>query len=161
MRRLAIPADQQRVYDIYMHPDVVPYLGFDPMPREAFGKVFEPLFESGSFYVFEEHGQLQGFYKVQRHLGRAAHVAYLGTLAVAPQAKGSGLARRMMQDALDRLAASGIRRVELSVEADNLRAIAFYQRFGFVHEGTQRAAYKRAGEDGYVDELMYGLLLEA
>ena len=39
--------------------------------------------------------------------------------------------------------------------------IAFYQRFGFVHEGTQRAAYKRAGEDGYVDELMYGLLLEA
>ena len=71
MRRLAIPADQQRVYDIYMHPDVVPYLGFDPMPREAFGKVFEPLFESGSFYVFEEHGQLQGFYKVQRHLGRA------------------------------------------------------------------------------------------
>ena len=25
MRRLAIPADQQRVYDIYMHPDVVPY----------------------------------------------------------------------------------------------------------------------------------------
>ncbi|NIU60560.1 MAG: GNAT family N-acetyltransferase, partial [Pseudomonas stutzeri] len=50
MRRLAIPADQQRVYDIYMHPDVVPYLGFDPMPREAFGKVFEPLFESGSFY---------------------------------------------------------------------------------------------------------------
>ena len=91
MRRLAIPADQQRVYDIYMHPDVVPYLGFDPMPREAFGKVFEPLFESGSFYVFEEHGQVQGFYKVQRHLGRAAHVAYLGTLAVAPQAKGSGL----------------------------------------------------------------------
>ena len=61
----------------------------------------------------------------------------------------------------DRLAASGIRRVELSVEADNPRAIAFYQRFGFVHEGTQRAAYKRAGEDGYVDELMYGLLLEA
>ena len=101
--------------------------------REAFGKVFEPLF-NGSFYVFEEHGQLQGFYKVQRHIGRAAHVAYLGTLAVAPQAKGSGLARRMMQDALDRLAASGIRRVELSVEADNPRAIAFYQRFGFVHE---------------------------
>jgi len=124
MRRLAIPADQQRVYDIYMHPDVVPYLGFDPMPREAFGKVFEPLFESGSFYVFDEHGQVQGFYKVQRHLGRAAHVAYLGTLAVSPQAKGSGLARRMMQDALDRLAASGIRRVELSVEADNPRAIA-------------------------------------
>ncbi|MCQ4263518.1 GNAT family N-acetyltransferase [Stutzerimonas stutzeri] len=159
MRRLAIPADQQRVYDIYMHPDVVPYLGYDPMPREAFGKVFEPLFESASFYVFEEHGVVQGFYKVQRHLGRAAHVAYLGTLAVAPEVKGSGLARRMMQEAIDKLAASGIRRVELTVEADNPRAIAFYERFGFAYEGTQRAAYKRSSDEGFVDELMYGLLL--
>ncbi|MCQ2036679.1 GNAT family N-acetyltransferase, partial [Stutzerimonas kunmingensis] len=99
MRRLATPADEQRVYDIYMHPDVVPYLGFDPMPREHFGKVFEPLFESASFYVFEDDGMVQGFYKVQRHLGRAAHVAYLGTLAVAPEVRGSGLAQRMMQEA--------------------------------------------------------------
>ena len=134
MRRLATPADEQRVYDIYMHPDVVRYLGFDPMPREH-------------------------FYKVQRHLGRAAHVAYLGILAVAPEVRGSGLAQRMMQEALDKLAASGIRRVELTVEADNPRAIAFYELFGFVHEGTQRAAYKRSSDDGFVDELMYGLLL--
>ncbi|AWM61176.1 GNAT family N-acetyltransferase [Stutzerimonas stutzeri] len=159
MRRLAIPADQQRVYDIYMHPEVVPYLGFDPMPRAAFGKVFEPLFESGSFYVYEHAGVVQGFYKVQRHVGRAAHVACLGTLAVAPEVKGSGLARQMMQEVLDKLAASGIRRVELTVEADNPRAIAFYEHFGFVHEGTQRAAYKRARDEGFVDELMYGLLL--
>jgi len=159
MRRLATPADQQRVYDIYMHPDVERYLGFDPMPREHFGKVFEPLFESAGFYVFEDDGVVQGFYKVQRHLGRAAHVAYLGTLAVAPEVRGSGLARRMMQEALAKLAASGIRRVELTVEADNPRAIAFYERFGFAHEGTQRAAYKRSSDEGFVDELMYGLLL--
>ena len=37
--------------------------------------------------------------------------------------------------------------------------VAFYERFGFVHEGTQRAAYKRSSDDGFVDELMYGLLL--
>jgi len=159
MRRLATPADEQRVYDIYMHPDVERYLGFDPMPREHFGKVFEPLFESAGFYVFEDDGVVQGFYKVQRHLGRAIHVAYLGTLAVAPEVRGSGLAQRMMQEAIDKLAASGIRRVELTVEADNPRAIAFYERFGFVHEGTQRAAYKRSSDDGFVDELMYGLLL--
>ena len=55
---------------------------------------FEPLFESAGFYVFEDDGVVQGFYKVQRHLGRAAHVAYLGTLAVAPEVRGSGLARR-------------------------------------------------------------------
>lgn len=159
MRRLVIPGDFDRVYDIYMHDTVVPFLGFDPMPRSAFGKVFDPLFESASFYVFEVEGIVQGFYQVRRHLGRAAHVAYLGTLAVAPEMMGTGLAKVMMEDALTRLRRAGIRRVELTVEADNGRAIAFYERVGFVHEGTQRAAYKRVSDEGYVDELMYGLLL--
>lgn len=159
MRRLATPADFDRVYDIYMHDEVVPYLGFDPMPREHFSKVFTPLFESGCFYVYEVEGQVQGFYKVQRHLGRAAHVAYLGTLAVAPEAKGQGVARHMMSEAIDKLRHAGIRRVELTVEADNPRAIAFYERFGFSYEGRQRAGYKRASDEAYVDELMYGLLL--
>ncbi|WP_413043287.1 N-acetyltransferase family protein [Pseudomonas sp. YJ42] len=161
MRRLAIPTDFDRVYDIYMHEAVVPFLGFDPMPREDFGKVFEPLFESGCFYVYEAVGQVQGFYKAQRHVGRAAHVAYLGTLAVAPEAQGSGIAGAMMGDALAHLRKAGITRVELTVEADNPRAIAFYERIGFVLEGVQRAAYKRACDDRYVDELMYGLLLNA
>lgn len=159
MRRLVTPADFDRVYDIYMHDEVVPYLGFDRMPREAFGRVFDPLFDSGCFYVYELEHRVQGFYKAQRHIGRAAHVAYIGTLAVAPEVKGRGVARAMFEDAIARLRRAGIRRVELTVEADNLRAIAFYQRFGFSHEGTQRAAYKRADDDGYVDELMYGLLL--
>ncbi len=161
MRRLVIPTDFDRVYDIYMDEAVVPFLGFDPMPREGFSKVFDPLFESGCFYVFEIEGRVQGFYQVQRHLGRAAHVAYLGTLAVAPEAQGNGIAGAMMTDALARLRNAGISRVELTVEADNPRAIAFYERFGFVHEGTQRAAYKRAADEDYVDELMYGLLLNA
>jgi len=159
MRRLATPADLDRVYDIYMHEEVVPYLGFDPMPRADFGKVFDPLFESGCFYVYEVEGRVQGFYKAQRHLGRAAHVAYLGTLAVAPEVKGSGIARAMMDDALSRLREAGVIRVELTVEADNPRAIAFYERFGFIREGVQRAAYKRASDERYVDEWMYGLLL--
>ena len=159
MRRLVNPADFNRIFDIYMHEAVVPYLGFDPMPREAFGKVFDPLFESACFYVYEVEGEVMGFYKAQRHSGRAAHVAYLGTLAVAPEAQGRGIAGMMLQDALTRLRSAGVTRVELTVEADNPRAIAFYQRLGFVHEGTQRAAYKRACDEGYVDELMYGLLL--
>jgi RimJ/RimL family protein N-acetyltransferase len=158
MRRLVAPADLNRVYDIYMDETVVPFLGFDPMPREAFGKVFDPLFESGCFYVYEVDGEVMGFYKAQRHVGRTAHVAYLGTLAVAPEAQGRGVAVEMMRDAISRLWRAGITRVELTVEADNHRAIAFYERLGFVHEGTQRAAYKRASVTGYVDELMYGLL---
>ncbi|WP_417260796.1 GNAT family N-acetyltransferase [Celeribacter sp.] len=158
MRRLAVPADFNRVYDIYMHERVVPFLGFEPMPRAAFSKVFDPLFESGCFYLYEVDGEVMGFYQAQRHVGRTAHVAYLGTLAVAPEAQGQGVAVAMMQDAISRLWQAGITRIELTVEADNPRAIAFYERLGFVHEGTQRAAYKRASNSDYVDELMYGLL---
>lgn len=159
MRRLATPADYDRVYDIYMHDEVVPYLGFDPMPREHFGRVFDPLFESGCFYVYEVVGKVQGFYKAQRHVGRAAHVAYLGTLAVAPEVIGQGVAWAMLNDAISKWRKAAITRVELTVEADNARAIAFYERAGFSFEGRRRAAYKRATEDAYIDELMYGLLL--
>jgi len=159
MRRLAIPADLDRVFDIHMHEAVMPFLGFDPMPREAFSRVFDPLFESGCFYVFEVEGRVQGFYQVQRYLGHAAHVAHLGTLAVAPEAHGTGVAAAMMEDALSRLRRAGVTRVELAVAADNPRAIAFYERFGFAHEGTQRAACKRAFDEAYVDARMYGLLL--
>ncbi|WP_019342446.1 GNAT family N-acetyltransferase [Stutzerimonas stutzeri] len=158
MRRLVVPADFDRIYDIYMHEWVVPFLGFEPMPRAAFSKVFDPLFESGCFYLYEVDGEVMGFYQAQRHVGRTAHVAYLGTLAVAPEAQGRGVAVAMMQDAISRLWQAGITRIELTVEADNRRAIAFYERLGFVHEGTQRAAYKRASDSDYVDELMYGLL---
>ena len=62
MRRLVTPADYDRVYDIYMHETVVPFLGFDPMPREAFSKVFDPLFESGCFYLYEVDGEVMGFW---------------------------------------------------------------------------------------------------
>jgi len=161
MRRLAIPSDIERVYAIYMDPQVVPFLGHDPLPRDAFARVFDPLFESGGFYVYEVAGQVQGFYQLRRHVGRAAHVAYLGTLAVAPAMHGRGVAGAMLRDAIERLRRASIRRVELTVEADNPRAIAFYQRLGFEYEGRQRAAYKRAADDGYVDELMYALLLQA
>jgi len=158
MRGLCAAGGVDRVDGCSLHETVVPFVGFEPMPRGAFGKVLGPLFESGGFYVDEGDGMGMGLYKVQRHLGRTAHVAYLGTLAEAPEAQGRGTAVEMMQDAISRCWRAGITRIELTVEADNPRAIAFYERLGFVHEGTQRAAYKRASNSGYVDELIYGLL---
>lgn len=62
MRRHAIPADLDRVFDIHMHKAAMPFLGSDPMPREAFGRVFDPLLDSGCFCVFEVEGRVQGFY---------------------------------------------------------------------------------------------------
>jgi putative acetyltransferase len=158
MRRLATSGDFEAVYTIYMHPEVIPFLGFDPMSQEDFRPVYDALLTSRCFYVFEVAGRVQGFYKATRKEGRARHVAYLATLAVAPEAKGSGLARAMVEDAIAKLQQAGVTRIELTVEADNPRAIAFYERLGFEHEGTMRAAYKRATDQDYVDERFMALV---
>ena len=142
-----------------MHPAVVPYLGFDPMDKDAFAELFDDFVASQGFFVFEEAGAIRGFYRAARHAGRARHGAYLGPLAVAPEEHGTGLAMRMMTDAIERLAAIGVSRVELMVEVDNPRAIAFYRKLGFVEEGRMRGAYKRADERDYVDELFLAKLL--
>lgn len=160
MRRLANTHDSESVYSIYMHEEVVPFLGFDPMSKQAFAPVFAALVHSKCFFVAEVGGVVKGFYRVTRHEGRAHHTAYLGTLAVSPEEKGSGLATRMVAEAIEALKQEGVLRVELMLEADNPRALAFYKKLGFVQEGTLRAAYKRSGEAHYIDELFLAKLLK-
>ena len=159
MHRLATLDDVDAVYSIYMEKDVIPYLGFDPMPRADFMAVMEKLVASESFYVVEREGRVQGFYRASRHEGRARHVAYLGTLAVASEARGTGLAQSMIETAIARLHSAGVARVELMLEADNPRALAFYSKLGFKLEGTMRSAYKRSSDSQYVDELVMAKLL--
>jgi putative acetyltransferase len=159
MRRLATEQDIAAVHAIYMEPSVVRFLGYDPLPLDEFAAVFREAQSGGGFFVYEHGGRIAGFYKVARYPGRASHVAYLGTLAVAPEFHGRGVAQAMVGDALARLKAAGVLRVELFVESDNPRGIRFYENLGFVIEGRLRKFYKRADEPDYVDEFVMGLLL--
>lgn len=159
MLRLAQPADLEAVHAIYMHPDVIPYLGYDPMPLAEFRPIFQELLDCRSFYILDRNGEVAGFCRTTRQPGRASHVAYLGTLAVAPRWRGSGVARELMEQIIAMLAARGILRLELMLEADNPRAFAFYTKLGFVQEGLMRAAYKRSGDAHYTDEIFMGKLL--
>lgn len=161
MRRLAQPADLKRVFSIYSHPQVVPYLTYEPMDLPAFQPLFADLVRSDCFWLWEHAGEVAGFYKATRYPGRVSHVVLLGTLAVDPRLHGQRVGRAMVEDAIAHLRAEGIRRVELFAESDNTQALAFYRRLGFVHEGTLRAFYKRAHEAHYVDEHVLGLLLDS
>ncbi|WP_225781703.1 GNAT family N-acetyltransferase [Xenophilus sp. Marseille-Q4582] len=161
MRRLARPEDITKVHAIHSHPQVSPFLTYEPMSLQDFGPVYDELLASGAFYVWTVGGQVAGFYRITRYPGRANHVALLRTLAVDPEAQGHGVARAMVQDALLHLRADGIRRVELYAEADNARALRFYEKMGFVREGLLRGFYRRAHEDHDVDEVVMGLLLES
>jgi ribosomal protein S18 acetylase RimI-like enzyme len=154
LRRLATKDDLVAVYTIYMDPEVSPYLGIDPVPLDGFRPVFDALLTTGSFFVVPRDGAVRGFYRVTRHPGRARHAAMLETLAIAPSDRGTGFARALIEEAIECMRTDGILRVELMVEADNPRGIAFYRKLGFEQEGLLKKAYKRATDADYVDEVL-------
>jgi putative acetyltransferase len=82
---------------------------------------------------------------------RRAHTAAIG-MGVHDAYAGRGAGTALMAAVID-LAENwlNVRRLELTVYADNTRAIALYERFGFEREGLHREFAWRAG--AYVDAL--------
>lgn len=104
--------------------------------------------------VAEQGGQVLGCVSLTRSSAalRRRH-AYTLTLVVAPCAHGHGLGRRLLEEALHYADHwLGCLRIELSVMADNVRAIQLYQHAGFVTEVHRRGDVLRAGQyvDGFV-----------
>jgi putative acetyltransferase len=82
---------------------------------------------------------------------RRRHAMMMG-ISVAREAQGKGVGTALMQAVCDWADNWGqVLRLELTVYADNQRAIALYQRFGFRQEGVHRGYALRDG--AYVDAL--------
>jgi RimJ/RimL family protein N-acetyltransferase len=70
----------------------------------------------------------------------------------------AGLGSALMNEGIASARARRVHRIELTVVADNLRAIRLYQKVGFQREGVKRENY--LAEDGkYHDEVEMGILL--
>jgi ribosomal protein S18 acetylase RimI-like enzyme len=156
--RPARAGDIDAVFAIYMHESAIPFLGYDPMPAAEFGPVFEALCDGGLQVAELATGGVGGFIRAQRLVGRSRFCATLGPLAVRDDQRGTGLAEAMVRAAIAELHAAGVRRFDLIVESDNARGIRFYQRLGFVIEGTMRACYRRAHEDRDIDSYLMALV---
>jgi putative acetyltransferase len=91
-------------------------------------------------FVAELDGRIVAYAGLHVRDGKMRHSAWLG-IAVHDAFFGRGIGRAMMEKLLD-LADRwiGITRVDLTVVANNTRAIALYEKLGFVVEGTQRKA---------------------
>jgi len=79
------------------------------------------------------------------------HVLEIG-MSVAATARGVGVGSALLDAALAWAAVAGYRKVVLSVFPHNARAIALYERHGFVREGLRVRQFVREGR--YLDEVL-------
>jgi putative acetyltransferase len=101
-------------------------------------------------------GHIVGTASITRGKGRRSHVGLIG-MCVHDDFHRRGIGSRLMAALVD--AADNwldLRRLELTVFIDNAPAIALYEKFGFVVEGTRRAASFRDG--ALVDDFMMARL---
>jgi RimJ/RimL family protein N-acetyltransferase len=107
------------------------------------------------------HGQIIGVMSVRPgHRKRSRHTSEFG-ITVAEAWRGRGVGTAMMLAMLDWARAhETIEKVCLQVFATNPRAIALYQRLGFVEEGRQ-AGQAQITPGRYVDDLHMGLWVKS
>lgn len=75
---------------------------------------------------------LTGFCGFRRsQLERLRHRAELGPFFVTARFQGSGAADVLMSGVIEEARTGGVEQLELFVDTENVRAIRFYQRFGF------------------------------
>ena len=143
-----------------MHPEVNPFLLYEPMDAESFKPIMEDLIDRGVKYVYiNDEGKTAGMFKLVPLTFRTDHIAYLGGLAVHPDFNGRGYGRHLIQEVLLLAKRVGFRRIELSVASINEKALKLYERAGFEREGVLRKYTHLKKEDTFLDEIMMSCLL--
>lgn len=103
-------------------------------------------------WVHQSHGRVDGYICFWRILDEV----HLLNLAVDPEARRKGIARRLLAGMLNHCASEGGRSVWLEVRPSNSAALGLYQGMGFKHVGRRPRYYSDTGEDA----LVMGLDLE-
>ncbi|HSE28364.1 MAG TPA: ribosomal protein S18-alanine N-acetyltransferase [Gemmatimonadales bacterium] len=116
----------------------------DPWSAEAFRATLDT--PGGAGFVAEGGGGLVG-YVLSLNAGRVAEVL---NVAVAPDARRRGLARRLLACAVAALEAEGVREMFLEVRESNAAALRLYEDAGFGRIGRRKGYYRRPAEDALV-----------
>jgi ribosomal protein S18 acetylase RimI-like enzyme len=161
--RLAGPQDADGLLALQHRLDAQSsFMLLEPGEREREpGRLYARLVtqgEAGSFdLVAGPEGGLVGWLSVEvAPFRRAGRTGYL-VMGVDATAAGRGLGAALLAAAAGEGWRRGLRRLELTVMADNLRALGLYLRSGFQVEGLRRHALVR--DDAVIDEYYMGLLL--
>lgn len=113
---------------------------------------------SSALFVVEVGGLARGHVMVRRL--RPSYVRHVGVLGleVHPEAQGKGHGRALVQRAISWSRKVGVERLELSVRADNPRAIGLYEACGFVRESC-RPRFVKLPDGAYVDDFTFAMRL--
>jgi RimJ/RimL family protein N-acetyltransferase len=107
-------------------------------------------------FVALAEGEVVGWCDIRRHFFPAlAHRGTLG-MGIIPAYRGRGLGSRLIRTTIEQAQRAGFVRIECDVRADNARAIALYEKVGFVREGTVRDAMFVDGK--YVDAITMAMV---
>jgi len=99
--------------------------------------------------VTREDGRVVGYLC----LWEIADEVHITNIAVHPDARRRGIARRLLAGALEDVRRRRLRLVVLEVRPSNTEAIGLYASFGFRVVGRRRGYYYDTGEDALVMEL--------
>jgi len=115
-------------------------------PVDAFANTLRSGYVAGAF-AGERLVAIAGFRALEREKTR--HRGDIWGVYVAPDARGTGVGRRLMEHVLD-YARTQVLQVHLAVTASNAAAVALYEHLGFIRYGTEPRALKVNGR--YLDE---------
>ncbi len=160
MVRKAIQKDFKFIYDLYMHPQVNPFLLYEMMSEDEFKPIFDDLLSKDVKYIYESEGVPVGMFKLVPNVYRSDHIVYLGGLAIHPSFAGKGHGLSMMKEMIGYSELQNFLRIELSVSVTNSKAQHLYQKTGFEKEGTLRKYTYLQTENNYFDEVLMSWLSE-
>jgi len=159
MIRKATNDDFKFIYELYMDPQINPFLLYEQMHTTEFMPVFDELLTKEILYVYEVDEIPTGMCKLVPQQYRNSHIVYLGGVAVHPFFAGKGEGLKMMQDIIDFVKQNGFLRIELSVASINEKAIRLYEKVGFVKEGLLKKFTYLKSENKFLDEVMMAYLV--
>ena len=110
------------------------------------------LNENTDLFVLEADGVICGFAVFDRTLGEEAE---LHNIAVAPDMRGRGLSRLLMDALIGSAKKNGVCRIMLEVRASNEAAIALYTKYGFEKVGVRPGYYRHPVENAILMDLNF------
>lgn len=136
-------------------------LGFLMTPAEVDDLSLEKcrsVLDAGGMRGVFSHDALVGFCGFRRFLSsRVRHRGELGPFFVRREFQGAGAAQVLMAGVVAEAKGAGIEQLELGVAQQNHRAIAFYERQGFMRYGEHPDAVR--DEEGDGSGFLYRLLM--